>query len=206
MRLVLAVFLSVWTITAQERWDAKITLQDKVKVPFSFQFQVAKDGRTASASWGDVRSTGGKVADGKLTLDFAGGSRIEANYDGKTLEGQYIVEGVSYRIEAAPFCTCGFQGEAGPDIAGVWRLSDGGGTLTVRRTGEDTFAELELPDGGRVKHLFGRFDGLSFALAAFDGRRGVLLDAEPDGGDSLKITLQFPGSAVRKFTASKERK
>lgn len=204
MRLVSTLCLAVAALSAQERWDAKITMQDKVKVPFSFQFQVAKDGGTASASWGDVRSTSGKVADGKLTLEFAGGRRIEADYDGKTFEGHYIVDGARYRIEAAPFCTCGFQGEAGPDIAGVWNLSDGGGTLTVRRTGDDTFAELDLPGGERVKHLFGRFDGLSFALAAFDGKHGVLVDAEPDA-ETLKITVQFPGHAPLKYTATKRK-
>jgi len=200
------LFLAVAAISAQERWDAKITMEDKVKVPFSFQFQVAKDGGAASASWGDVRSTSGKVADGKLTLEFAGGRRIEADYDGKTFEGHYIVDGTMYRIEAAPFCTCGFQGEAGPDIAGVWNLSGdgGGGTLTVRRTGDDTFAELDLPGSQRVKHLFGRSDGLSFALAAFDGKQGALVDAEPDA-EKLKITVQFPGGAPRKYTATKRK-
>ncbi|MBS1835148.1 MAG: hypothetical protein JST65_20685 [Acidobacteria bacterium] len=111
-----------------------------------------------------------------------------------------------YRIEAAPFCTCGFQGEAGPDIAGTWALAaDGAGTLRVRRTGDDTIADLELPGGERVQHLMGRFDGLSFALAAFDGRRGVLLDAEPDK-DTLKITLQIlPGSPATRLTATKRK-
>ncbi|MBS1833551.1 MAG: hypothetical protein JST65_12590 [Acidobacteria bacterium] len=110
-----------------------------------------------------------------------------------------------YRIEAAPFCTCGFQGEAGPDITGTWALAaEGGRTLRVRRTGDDTVADLKLPGGERVQHLMGRFDGLSFALAAFDGRRGVLLDAEPEK-DTLKITLQFPGSPATRFTATKRK-
>lgn len=205
MRLVWTFWLTLAGLSAQDRWDAKITMQDKVKVPFSLQFQVDKGTGAASASWGDVRSTSGKVADGKLTLDFGAGRRIEANFDGKSFEGNYTVDGSMYRIEAAPFCTCGFQGEAGPDIAGVWDLSGKGGTLTVRRTGDDTFAELELPGVERVKHLFGRFDGLSFALAAFDGRHGALVDAEPQDAATLKITLLFPGSAPVPYIARKRK-
>ncbi|BDC50381.1 hypothetical protein F183_A26970 [Bryobacterales bacterium F-183] len=205
---MLVVVCCAW---AQEqtdaRWDAKITLEDKVKVPFSLQFQAGKDG-TASAAWGDLRSSSGTAKDGKLVLEFASiGGRIEAAYDGKTFEGDYTVGGQRYRIEAAPFCTCGFQGEAGPDIAGVWALSgSGAGTLTVRRVGDDTFAELALQDQAVVKHLFGRFDGLSFALAAFDGKRGVLVDAEPAAtGDILKITVQFPGRKPLAFTGTKRK-
>ena len=106
-------------------------------------------------------------------------------------------------IELNRFCTCGFVGEAGPDISGVWSI-DAGGRLTVERKGDDTFATLRLPgDDRKFGTLSGRFDGVSFTLSHFAGTNAALLDAEPRKDGKLDLNLQLPGEPPRKVVASR---
>ena len=194
-----------------ERWDGKIFFGKQLQVPFSMQIEFDAPRISAIFTAGDERvpSTSGTILDDAVILKFEPlGTTLEGKLDGGSFKGTYgktrADSAQRQKVELGRFCTCGFQGEAGPDISGVWIL-DGGGKLSVQRKGEDTFATLEIAgDSRRFGTLSGRFDGVSFTLSHFNGARAALLDAEP-AKDEKKLVLNFqlPGEASRRLVATK---
>lgn len=179
-----------------ERWDGTIAFGD-LKLPFSMQLRM--DGSTATATFlnlGDPAGAGGKGAlvDDALLLRF-GQSVLEGKLDGGSLKGTYSTADGKYKVDAGRFCTCGFQGEAGPDISGAWNLEGGKGKLTVERKGDDTIAILKLGSSA-TPSLAGRFDGAVFTLAYFNGdpAGAAWLEIEPDkDARTLSLVFQKPG-------------
>jgi hypothetical protein len=175
------------------RWVGAISYGD-LKVPFSLDLKL--DGGAVKAAFlnGEERSeaASGSWSDGALQLDFAPrGMKLDAKLVNSELKGRYG----AHDIEAAPYCTCAYEGEAGPDIGGEWKVDGGGGKLLVTRKGEDTFAVL----AGSVHS--GRFDGLQFALNRFDGERASVMEIVPRKDGGLDVTLKQPGEKTRLYRA-----
>jgi hypothetical protein len=196
--------------TPAERWDGVIAY-GTLKVPFSMQIDF--DGTSVSAVFtaGDerVESTSGTLSGDDVRIKFDSlGTVLVAVQNGGSMKGTYTRTSDPQKnlpIELNRFCTCGFVGEAGPDISGVWSIDAGaGGKLTVERKGDDTFATLRLAgDDRQFGTLSGRFDGVSFTLSHFAGTNAALLDAEPRKDGKLVLNFQLPGESAKKVVASK---
>jgi len=133
-----------------------------------------------------------------LRLEFPQSRRLEAKLgNGGVLKGKFGEQA----IEASAYCTCAYEGEAGPDITGRWQLDRQGGTLTIVRKGEDTWAKLEGGAAARGTHV-GRFDGLQFTLAHFDGAHASLIELEPQKDGALEVRVKLPGRAAEKYRAT----
>ena len=186
------------------RWDGVISLAD-LKVPFSIELSI--EGSVVSgAFYNDAQrtvSTGGSLAGGVLKLDFAQhATHLEAKLSGDTLKGTYGGERFGrHPFEAVAFCTCGDEGEAGPDIAGAWKVEGAMWNLPVQRKGEETVATLKRDNGKPVLLLTGRFDGLQFNLKHFDGSRAALLEIAVGKDGSLDLSLKEPGQPAKTYRA-----
>jgi hypothetical protein len=194
-----------------ERWDGKVFFSKQLQIPFSMQIEFDAPRISAVFTAGDERvpSTSGTLLDDAVVLKFEPlGTTLEGKIDGGSFKGTYGKPAADpaqrHKVELGRFCTCGFQGEAGPDISGVWNL-EGGGKLFLQRKGEDTFATLEIAgDTRQFGTLSGRFDGVSFTLSHFNGTRAALLDAEPSkDATKLDLNFQLPGEAPRRLVATK---
>jgi hypothetical protein len=192
-----------------ERWDGTVAF-GSFKVPFSMQINF--DGTSVSAVFTSgeerVESTSGTLSNDAVRIKFDSlGTVLEAVQNGGSMKGTYAKAADPREmlpIELNRFCTCGFVGEAGPDISGVWSIDGGGGRLTVERKGDDTFAAIRLANDDRqFGTLSGRFDGVSFTLSHFTGTNAALLDAEPRKDGKLDLNLQLPGEPSRKVVASR---
>ena len=206
-KLIVATALAVVSVYAQApsgRWDATIKI-GSLKVPFTMQFEGDAAGFTGFIVNGDarVRSTSGNF-DGKTArVEFAqSGARLEATLGDSGLKGtlENAKTGM-HPFEASAFCTCGFLGEAGPEIMGSW-VSDEGWRLLVRRTGDDTMATLSR-DQDEIGPLSGRFNGAFFELSYFDGSRAAVLELEPRKDGTLAVAWMEPGAAAKKSKASR---
>jgi hypothetical protein len=206
MKLACLFFLLATYAAAQSdppsgRWETTIAL-DGLKIPFTMQLVLDKNPVSGTFVNGDERvtSSNGAFKDGVLRLNFEkSGTTLEAKITNDALKGKYG----SYSLEGGVYCTCGSEGEAGPDIAGTWSIAEPAGwRLVVERKGDDTFAHLLRPEDTNGV-LTGRFDGLTFMLHHFDGTRASLLELEPRKDGSLDVTLKEPRAAVKKFRASK---
>lgn len=207
LNLLTMVSLTVacgWEQAPEGRWDGMITY-GTLNVPFTILFEPNGTALKGSFVNGDTRvtSTEGSFEAGTVRLTFAAaGTRLEATLADGQLKGTYGSVGQDRRpFTASKFCSCGFEGEAGPDISGTWEVPDTGWRLTIRRKGDDTLVTVSRP-GGELGPLAGRSDGLTFKLHYFDGVRAAALEIEPrkDGGLNLKFTE--PGTeAVVKLEA-----
>ena len=151
--------------------------------PASDRRKASFDGRTALA---DFESSASRmqavVGEGGLTGTF-----------GNEKNGMHA-------FKAAAFCTCGFVGEAGPEIMGSWEVSENNWKLSVRRAGEDTIATISR-GGNEIGPLSGRFNGAFFELSFFDGSRAAVLEIEPRKDGGLDLSWIEPGIAVKKVKA-----
>src|SRR5688572_6359678 len=187
------------------RWDGTITY-GALNVPFTIHFE--PNGKTLTGSFvnGDSRvsSTAGSFESGSVRLTFgASGARLEATMVEGQLKGVYGIGGQDMRpFTASKFCSCGFEGDAGPDISGTWEAPDSGWRLAIQRKGDDTLATVSRPSG-ELGPLVGRFDGLTFMLHYFDGANAAVIEIEErkDGGIDLKF--REPGVEVKKYRAIK---
>ncbi|MBI4905186.1 MAG: hypothetical protein HY820_16240 [Acidobacteria bacterium] len=206
MKTALLIAAAYCTIASAQklngRWDGSITVE-MVKVPL--QLQMTAEGSAVSASWvnGDRRTASikGSFADGALRIEFASG-KLEARFNETVFKGTYALNGKAYSLEAAPYCSCSYEGEAGPDVSGLWTFDDGAATVTLRRQGEDTYATLRR-GADEIGPLGGRFDGLQFSLHYFDGVRAMVLELEPNKDGTLAAMLEEPGKSQRKAIATK---
>jgi hypothetical protein len=187
------------------RWEGTITF-DKLKVPFTLF--IAGEGASVTGSFvnGSMRVTSisGSYSEGMLQLGFPKGNRLQAKFADAALKGTYGSPGFGiHLIEAALYCTCAYEGEAGPDISGLWDLPfPQPWRLAIRPQGEDTLASLHRGEQ-ELGPITGRYDGIQFTLRYFDGTNAMLLEMEPRKDGSLAVTLQEPGQPVRKTQAVK---
>ena len=211
MRLVLcAVLLTALPGYGQApagRWDGALSF-GKVKVPFTLEFQGTADKLTASLVNGDSRihSTSGSLDNKTFRLAFASlGTRFEASMINGELKGTYHARDGAIPFTASAYCTCEYEGEPGPETAGVWQSPDSGWRLQIRRKGEDTLATLSHASG-EAGPFWGRFDGAVFNLHYFDGVRAALLEIELRKDNAIDVTLTEPGQDIRKFKATRAAK
>ena len=206
LRLFSAILLAAVAGKAQApagRWDGTIQF-GSLKVPFRIDFEGTGSSFKGTLVNGDslVPSTSGSFSDGKLRLSFdPSGAKLEATLADGELKGS--VNGSSYGsrpFTASAFCSCGFEGEAGPEIMGTWEVPGNGWRLEIRRKGEDTLATVSR-SGDEVGPLTGRFDGAVFTLRYFDGRRAAVLEIERNKSGGLDLVWMEPGQDMKKFTA-----
>jgi hypothetical protein len=194
-----------WAQAPDGRWDGTITY-GSVEIPFIIHFE--SNGKALMGSFvnGDTRvsSTEGSFEAGAVRLTFgASGKRLEAKIVDGQLKGTYGSGGQDmHPFTASKFCSCGFEGEAGPDISGTWEVPDSNLRLTIRRKGDDTLTTVSRPNN-ELGPLAGRFDGLTFKLHYFDGARVALLEIEERKDGGLDLKLMEPGTEVKKYRAVK---
>lgn len=188
------------------RWDASVKV-GSLKVPFTMMFE--GDGATLAASIvnGDarIRSTSGSFDGKAVRLEFEQtGARLEAALGEGGLKGTFGSTRTGMNpFQAGAYCTCGFPGEAGPEIMGTWDLPEGGGRLVIRRAGDDTMAVLSR-GGDEIGPLSGRFNGAFFELSYFDGSRAAVLEIEPRKDGRLDVSWMEPGVATKKLVAIRQ--
>jgi len=207
-KFVVAAIFTAITVCAQEpsgRLAAAITM-GTLKVPFTMQFEGKSNGSAFAASIlnGDarIRSTAASFDGKSIRIEFGqSGARLEAIVGDGGLKGTFGNEKTGmYPFKASAFCTCGFVGEAGPEIMGSWELPDNGWRLSIRRVGDDTMATLSR-DGNEIGPLSGRFNGGFFELSYFDGTRAAVLEIEPRKDGGLDLSWMEPGAATKKVKA-----
>jgi len=171
----------------------------KLKVPFTLKL----DGKGATLAGvlvnGDahVPSTSASFESNRLQLTFgADGPKLDAKLAGEELKGTFG----SQPFTAAPYCTCGMEGVAGPSIAGAWEVRESGWRLDIKRKGEDTLVMLSRA-GQDIGPLNGRYDGLSFQLHYFDGTRAAVLELEERKDGGLDVVWTEPGKEPVKAKA-----
>lgn len=193
---VIAVVAPAQTLTG--RWDGTITIAE-LKVPFSMHFEGTGDALKGSFYKGEERvaSTRGSFDGSSLRLTF---SQFGTDLNAKLVDGMLKGTYGAHRVEASAYCTCSYEGEAGPDISGAWDMSSGGEKtqLVIRRKGEDTFGSL-----ASIGPHTGRFDGLLFTLNHFDGAKASVLELTPLKDGAMEVVWKEPGVAVRKYRAAK---
>jgi hypothetical protein len=206
LRVPGAMFLFVLSCTAQApagRWDGTIAF-GALKFPFTIHFEGSGTSFSGAFVNGDTRvpSTSGSFEGGVVRLSFGRlGTRLEAKLADGGLTGSYGSEEQELRpFTASAYCTCSFEGEAGPEIMGAWEVSDTGWRVAIRRKGEDTLATVSRPDG-ELGPLAGRFDGASFTLRYFDGTRAAVLEIEQRKDAELDLVWKEPGTGVKKYRA-----
>jgi hypothetical protein len=208
--LGLAIFASAnLHASPPERWDGVIDF-GSLEVPFTMQMEFSETSVAAvfSAKGEQVASTAGTLTGDAVMIRFDSlGTTLTGDRSGGSIKATYgkasDPPAKRQRVELNKFCTCGFVGEAGPDISGTWSI-DGGGALVVQREGEDTFVQMQLTaNDGPSGTLAGRFDGVSFTLSRFTGTTGAVLEAEPRKDGKLDLNLQLSGKPAKKLVASK---
>lgn len=209
MRLAFAAMLTAVSACAQipsGRWDATITIGG-LKVPFTMHLETNGAAISGDLVNGDVRirSTAGSFDGKTVRLEFGqSGSRLEATPVDGGLKGAFGPAKNMHPFNATVFCTCGFVGEAGPDITGAWDVPAGGLRVAIRRIGDDTLATVER-GAEQVGPLSGRFNGAFFELSYFDGSRAGILEIEPRKDSGLDLTWMEPGVAAKKMKAIQAR-
>jgi len=178
-------------------WDATVQVND-VEVPF--RFELTGDGAGIQGSFfnGEERfaSTGGRFADGSLTLkwDYYA-SRLEASLKDGALEGQYIqarrAEHVVYPFHARRHAKLPADGSA-PSIAGQWIIpnkspkGEVAWRFIVHQTGADVSAAILRIDGD-TGALTGAYQNGKFVLSHFSGTRPMLLEVSVAQDGSLEL-------------------
>jgi hypothetical protein len=201
---MLVTALSCWAQAPAGRWDGTI-LFGTVKFPFTIFFEGRGSSISGSFVNGDAHltSTSGSFENGVLRLSFGRlGTRLEAKLSaGGALNGDYGSENTGLRpVTASAYCTCAFEGEAGPEITGTWAVPDIGWHLVLTRKGEDTLATLTRADG-ELGPLAGRFDGAVFTLRYFDGAQAAVLEIEQRKDNGLDLVFKDPVTGVKKYKA-----
>lgn len=196
MWMAVAVWAQAPAQAPAGRWDGTAVAAG-LKIPFRIDFEGSGAAFRGTLVHGDERiaSTSGSFEGGVARLAFAR-SRMEAKLDEGQLNGTFDSAGGRIAFTASAYCTCGVEGEAGPDVTGTWRAEDGL-RLTVRRAGDDT-----VVSGPPIGPVSGRFDGIAFQLHYFDGERAALLEMEPKAG-GVALVYKVPGAAEKRARAVK---
>jgi len=196
-KLLCGVLLAtaVWAQAPAGRWDGTAVVAG-LKVPLRIDFEGDGASLRASLVNGDarLRSTSGSMAGSVVRLSFDG-VRLEGTIVEGQLTGSFASSKRVIPFTASAYCPCGVEGEAGPDIAGVWAADDSWWRFAVKRAGDDT-----IVSGLEVGPLNGRFDGIAFQLHYFDGIRAALLELEPKDG-ALALVWTLPGAQPKRYRA-----
>jgi len=196
-KLLCGVLLAtgVWAQAPAGRWDGTAVVAG-LKVPLRIDFEGDGSSLRASLVNGDarLRSKSGSMAGSVVRLSFDG-VRLEGTIVEGQLTGSFASSKRVIPFTASAYCTCGAEGEAGPDIAGVWAADESWWRFAVKRAGDDT-----IVSGLEVGPLNGRFDGIAFQLHYFDGIRAALLELEPKDG-ALALVWTLPGAQPKRYRA-----
>jgi hypothetical protein len=196
--ILLLSAIAAWSQPAPGRWDGTV-LYDKLKVPFTLKIDGKGATLTGTLVNGEahVPSTSATFESNRLQLTFgADGPKLDAKLADNELKGTFN----SQPFTAAPYCTCGMEGVAGPSIEGAWEIRESGWRLDIKRRGEDTLATVTSADQN-VGPLNGRYDGLTFQLHYFDGTRAAVLELEERKDGGLDIVWMEPGKEPVKAKA-----
>lgn len=191
--------LSGWAQPPAGRWDGVVTYGE-LKIPFTLNLSPSADGMGAVLVNGDAQVPAvapGRFEGKRLTLQFT--EKLEASLREGSLKGTYG----THAVTAAPYCTCSFEGSAGPEVMGKWRIPELEWTLDITRKGEDTLVTVTRPDR-KIGPLSGRHDGLAFQLHYFDGERAALLELEERKDGGLDAVWMEPGKPRLKTRAIRE--
>ncbi len=198
-KLLCGVLLAagLWAQAPAGRWDGTAVVAG-LKVPFRIDFEGDAGSLRAALVNGDARlaSQSGSMVGSVVRLSFEG-MRLEGTIAEGQLTGSFASSKRVIPFTASAYCTCGVEGEAGPDIAGVWAADDSWWRFAVKRAGDDT-----IVSGLELGPLSGRFDGIAFQLHYFDGARAALLDLEPKNG-ALALVWTVPGAPPKRYRAIK---
>lgn len=186
-----------WAQAPAGRWDGTAEVAG-LKVPFRIDFEGDGASLRGSLVNGETRLTSksGSMAGSVVRLTFDG-VQLEGSLAEGQLTGSFASRGRTILFTASAYCTCGNEGEAGPDIAGVWAADESWWRFAVKRVGDDT-----IVSGLEVGPVSGRFDGIAFQLHYFDGIRAALLELEPKDG-ALAMVWTLPGTAPKRYRAVK---
>ena len=193
---------AAWAQAPAGRFDATVTI-GSMKVPFTMNFEGSGADLAGTLVFGDVRirSTAGSFDAGKVRLEFPNASRLEASIGDSGFKGAFgNAQSGMHPFQATAFCTCGFLGEAGPDVMGKWEIAGTGYRVVIRRIADDTVATVTRGDN-ELGPLSGRFNGAFFELSYYDGTRAAVLEMEPRKDGGLDLAFMEPGKAPAKWKA-----
>ena len=213
-RLATASVLFATALGAQSLtgpWDCTVAVKG-IEIPFRMEFSIHGADVRGNFFNGDERvpSTGGKIQDASLLLEFAQyANRLEATVSGATLEGRYGREGRWYAFRArraapAPAPAVGNV----PDIDGLWEIptkspkGESAWRLIVRQKGAEVSAAILRVDGD-TGTLTGSWRDGKLVLSHFSGARPNLLEITPAAQGTLAIVQNgnTPLTALRPASA-----
>lgn len=196
--ILLLTAITAWSQPAPGRWDGTV-MYGKLKVPFTLKLEGKGATLTGVLVNGDahVPSTSASFESNRLRLTFGpGGPKLDAKLTDNELKGTFGGQPAT----AAPYCTCGMEGVAGPSIEGAWEVREPAWRMDIKRKGEDTLVMLSRA-GQDIGPLNGRFDGLTFQLHYFDGTRAAVLELEERKDGGLDLVWMEPGQEPFKAKA-----
>ena len=176
-------------------WDAAVVVNG-LEIPF--RFEISGTGAAISGSFfnGDekVTSTGGKLENGTLTLNFDHyATQIEAGLVNGRLAGVYNRATGYYPFYAKRFTPpAAFPNEV-PEIGGLWTIGavqsnkgESAWRFIVRQSGAEVTAAILRVDGD-TGALSGTFRNGKFIVSHFSGARPLVLELTPQKDGSLEI-------------------
>jgi thiol-disulfide isomerase/thioredoxin len=176
-------------------WDAAVVVNG-LEIPFRFEIAGTGAGISGSFFNGDekVTSTGGKLENGTLTLNFDHyATQIEAGLVNGRLAGVYNRATGFYPFYAKRFTPpAAFPNEV-PAIDGLWTIGsvqsnkgESAWRFIVRQSGAEVTAAILRVDGD-TGALSGTFRNGKFIVSHFSGARPLVLELTPQKDGSLEI-------------------
>jgi len=190
-------------------WDATVTVNGGLEIPFRMEFSGAGAGIKGSFFNGDEKltSTTGRFENGALVLSFDElGTTLEATLKDGTLVGQYArgTRGNPYPFAAKRFAPAPAGEKDIPSIAGLWTIpttsskGESAWRLIVRQAGAEVSASILRIDGD-TGALTGSYANGKFVLSHFSGMRPARLELTLNADNTLSVVqnTSAPLSAVR---------
>ena len=196
-------------------WDATITTDSGVNVPFRFEISGAPPTLSGTFFDGDLkrRSGPGTLTDGQLVLPFDEyGAKVEVTYTDNRLEGKYDrgTRGKPYPFMAVRAAPPAPSASTVPSIAGEWRIpldklsskGESAWRMVVRQSGADVSAAIMKVDGD-TGTLTGSYKNGTFTISHFSGARPTVIEVTPvtDGSLQLLEDRKTPRVAFRETDA-----
>jgi thiol-disulfide isomerase/thioredoxin len=176
-------------------WDAAVVVNG-LEIPFRFEIAGNGDSITGAFFNGDekVTSTGGKFADGSLTLNFDHyATNLEAAFVNGRLAGVYNRASGFYPFYARKFTPSNVFPNEVPQIDGLWTIGnvnsnkgEAAWRFIVRQSGPEVTAAILRVDGD-TGALAGTFRNGKFIVSHFSGARPLVLELTPQPDGTLEI-------------------